>query len=357
MSVALQSPAWEVSSDLDRGGLSRSRPVPLSCLLEAELRFTADDDFHDHPLTWDLPDGAVALWSRAGSWSARNRKDGFVPAPMLARFCGDPVPAAGELCRRGLWQRVRGGYQFRDWDQLGPVAEQLRQEQAAAEAVRAGKAAGGRLGNHRRWHTGPGKVPVPGCEFCKPAGPPPQPGYPQENVVANRHDDAKPRSDTDRISDRTTDSVPTPRSRSDFDFDLKHSSVINHQVADARERQTESVTEPEPGTPAFRVLVAAELAGRAGTEVDDATADAVAADVLGTRNVPHPLAYVLTAIRRERDPFGRWLAGRRRAPAERRRRDWCGECSPEDRRREDEQGRVYPCPKCSGYTTPAWEAS
>jgi hypothetical protein len=37
--------------------------------------FKVDDSFYDHPKVFDLPDSAVALWTRAGCWSARNYID------------------------------------------------------------------------------------------------------------------------------------------------------------------------------------------------------------------------------------------------------------------------------------------
>jgi hypothetical protein len=67
--------------------------------------FKIDDSFYDHPKVFDAPDCAVALWTRAGTWSARNLTDGFVPTGMPARLCDDPDTAVKELVRRGLWLR------------------------------------------------------------------------------------------------------------------------------------------------------------------------------------------------------------------------------------------------------------
>lgn len=120
------------------------------------MQFTADGDFNDHPKTWNLPDSAVALWTRAGEWSAHNAQYGFVPADMLARFCGDPVQAAGELLARGLWRRVKGGYQFCDWGKVGETAAQAAQQEADAEAKRKYDAERQRKSraNRRAAHTG-----------------------------------------------------------------------------------------------------------------------------------------------------------------------------------------------------------
>lgn len=129
------------------------RPLPLPAIGEvAPMYFDADDVFNlnDHPKAWNLPDGAVALLSRSAEWSARNLTYGFVPAETLERFGSDPVQAAEELCRRGLWRRVKGGYQFADWGQFGETAEQKARRDAEAEAKRAYDAARQRKSREHR---------------------------------------------------------------------------------------------------------------------------------------------------------------------------------------------------------------
>ncbi|HEX5995992.1 MAG TPA: hypothetical protein VFY84_12690 [Jiangellales bacterium] len=101
--------------------------------------FKVDDSFYDHPKTFDAPDCAVALWVRAGTWSARNLTDGFVPAGMPARLCDDHDTAVRELVRRGLWSRTTGGYLFHDWRDYQPTAD-------AVKDLRAKRAEAGRLG-------------------------------------------------------------------------------------------------------------------------------------------------------------------------------------------------------------------
>jgi hypothetical protein len=80
------------------------------------IRFQVDGDFYDHPKTLDASDAAVALWTRAGSYSTAKLLDGFVPEGALARLSKQPDDAAAELVRRGLWRRVRGGFQFHQWE-------------------------------------------------------------------------------------------------------------------------------------------------------------------------------------------------------------------------------------------------
>ncbi|WP_213452869.1 hypothetical protein [Rhizomonospora bruguierae] len=101
--------------------------------------FKVDDSFYDHPKVFDAPDAAVALWTRAGTWSARNLTDGFVPAGLPARLCDDHETAVRELVRRGLWRRTNGGYQFHDWREYQPTADDVRNLRAKrAEAGRRG---------------------------------------------------------------------------------------------------------------------------------------------------------------------------------------------------------------------------
>lgn len=101
--------------------------------------FKIDDSFYDHPKVFDAPDCAVALWVRAGAWSARNLTDGFVPAGLPARLCDDPETAVKELVRRGLWVRISGGFRFHDWADFNPSGESVTTLRAKrAEAGRKG---------------------------------------------------------------------------------------------------------------------------------------------------------------------------------------------------------------------------
>lgn len=105
--------------------------------------FKIDDSFYDHPKVYDAPDCAVALWTRAGAWCARNLTDGFVPSGMPARLCDDPDTAVKELVRRGLWLRASGGFRFHDWATYQPSKE-------AVEKLRAARAAAGKRGGQAK---------------------------------------------------------------------------------------------------------------------------------------------------------------------------------------------------------------
>jgi hypothetical protein len=113
--------------------------------------FRIDDSFYDHPKVFDAPDCAVALWTRAGTWSARNLTDGFVPAKMPVRLCDDPDTAIKELLRRGLWSRATGGFLFHDWNDFQPTAEAVKTlRQQRAEAGRRGGQAKAAVANAKQ---------------------------------------------------------------------------------------------------------------------------------------------------------------------------------------------------------------
>lgn len=80
------------------------------------VRFQVDPDFYDHPKTTGMSDAAFSLWVRAGSFSAAKLTDGFVSEDVLALTLRSSGDVAGELVRRGLWRRVKGGYRFHEWD-------------------------------------------------------------------------------------------------------------------------------------------------------------------------------------------------------------------------------------------------
>src|SRR5689334_21193351 len=121
------------------------RAIPHELVGTPMTWFKVDDSFYDHPKIFDAPDCAVALWTRAGTWSARSLTDGFVPAGLPARFCDDPERGVRELVTRGLWKRTKGGYLFHDWSVYQPTKEEVI-------AGRDEMSSGGSLGNHRRWH-------------------------------------------------------------------------------------------------------------------------------------------------------------------------------------------------------------
>jgi hypothetical protein len=89
--------------------------------------FKVDDMFWGHPKQTALSKGAVALWVRAGSWSANHLTDGFVPKHMVPMLGCSSADAKG-LTDSGLWLTADGGYQFHDWTEYQPTKEQVEQK-------------------------------------------------------------------------------------------------------------------------------------------------------------------------------------------------------------------------------------
>lgn len=132
--------------------------------------FKVDDSFYDHPKAFDAPDCAVALWTRAGSWSARNLTEGFVPAGLPARLCGDHDTAVADLLRRGLWVRASGGYRFHDWEKYQPSKAQV--EDLRKKRQEAGRKGGLAKAGKGRSNSQASAKPV-GKQTATPSRPPP----------------------------------------------------------------------------------------------------------------------------------------------------------------------------------------
>jgi len=100
--------------------------------------FKIDDGFYDHPKVEELLAGrhgadAIALWTLAGAWCARQLTDGAIPAAKVARL-GIPKHAQGaaELVRAGLWITTETGYRFHGWAEMQPLREDVTANRRAA---------------------------------------------------------------------------------------------------------------------------------------------------------------------------------------------------------------------------------
>lgn len=270
------------------------------------MLFTPDDDFTDHAQTWDLPDCAVALLTRAGSWSARNSQDGFVPTSMLARFSSDPVQAVAELTRRRVWQRVKGGYRFSDWERWGETTEQVERRRAdAAERKRRSRA----RKKEESQVSGGAVEGMSRVTFC------------------------------DRVTgddlDLDLDPYLSPAgSKSKSDARARDEAKLLATVVRALCKQAGRLVANDEALTAMRVLE--ERAEKAGTTVDD------------------PVKYFCSAIRREKDiealldPEPPSLAEILADEGDGKPRKWCGKCDKRTRFTLDPSG--YPgterCPDC-----------
>jgi hypothetical protein len=222
--------------------------------------FNVDDSFYDHPKVWDAPDCAVALWCRAGSWSARSPRRGFVPSGMPARLCGDPEAAVRELLERGLWLRTKGGYLFHDWDDWNLSSEEVkRKREQNAE-------------RQRRYRESAGKGDSPA----------------QEDVTLSV---TRYVTQDKRVSNAPqSNPIQSPRLV----------DVVSH-LSDRYAR----ILDDDELLKAVIRSIHAKTARTIGAE----DARRIAADILAAakHQVSDPAAYVTKAIRGEKDPIGRWF--------------------------------------------------
>lgn len=109
--------------------------------------FKVDDGFWSHPKVLDLSNDALALWLKAGTYSAQHLTDGFVKRAVV-RMVGGTDDAAEELVSAELWDIADGGYQFHDWLRYQPSAEETREKRAEISAKRS---EAGAKGAASRW--------------------------------------------------------------------------------------------------------------------------------------------------------------------------------------------------------------
>jgi hypothetical protein len=112
--------------------------------------FKVDDKLHDHRKARAAGATAMGVWVLAGSWSADNLTDGFIPATILPRW-GRPRDAT-RLIEVGLWhadeQDGEQGWRFHEWLERQPSRAQKLEERA--QKAEAGRIGGLRSGRSRR---------------------------------------------------------------------------------------------------------------------------------------------------------------------------------------------------------------
>ena len=102
--------------------------------------FNVDDGFAFHQKAIRAGNSAIGLWTRAGSWSAHQLTEGFVPAAIVSSL--GTFKQAQRLVAVGLWLEVDGGYLFHEWtaDGRNPTREQVlerrRKDREKKEEVR-----------------------------------------------------------------------------------------------------------------------------------------------------------------------------------------------------------------------------
>lgn len=91
--------------------------------------FFVDDGFGDSKEVMAIApryrNAAIGLWTRSGAWSAGKLEDGFVPLDVLQMFGAKPNLISALVDDAGLWERVKGGIQFRNWAKWQRTREQV----------------------------------------------------------------------------------------------------------------------------------------------------------------------------------------------------------------------------------------
>lgn len=112
--------------------------------------FKVDDKLHDHRKARAAGPAAMGLWVLAGSWSADNLTDGFIPASLLPRW--GRQREANRLTEVGLWhaaeQDGEKGWRFHEWAERQPTRAQKEAEREIKSE--AGRVGGIKSGQSRR---------------------------------------------------------------------------------------------------------------------------------------------------------------------------------------------------------------
>lgn len=116
--------------------------------------FKVDDSIHSHPKAMSASLASLGLWSMAGAWSGAHLTGGFVPDSAIPSLSRGASKLADELVDAGLWKRVKGGYQFHDWCDYQPDADEEREKrEKRREAGRKGGVASGKTRSKPRSKT------------------------------------------------------------------------------------------------------------------------------------------------------------------------------------------------------------
>lgn len=172
--------------------------------------FKVDDKLHDHRKARAAGPAAMGVWVLAGSWSADNLTDGFIPATVLTRW-GRPRDAT-RLVEVGLWhateQDGEKGWRFHEWTEMQPTrAQKMAEREAKAEAGRIGGLRSGRSRREASTKQGASRLVEP------PSRPVPTTSADADVVPAQAPAAAaadKPKRPTRRAQQRPPDFAPTP---------------------------------------------------------------------------------------------------------------------------------------------------
>lgn len=134
--------------------------------------FKVDDRFAEHPKVLHARAlggfGPLGLWLAAGTWSNTHLTDGFIPEPWVQINQGTEF--AEFLVDAGLWLRVEGGWEFKDFTEYQPSKAEVEAKRSETSAARsaAGKASAtkrqqtmNKRGTNDEQTVNPVPVPVP----------------------------------------------------------------------------------------------------------------------------------------------------------------------------------------------------
>jgi len=107
-----------------------------------------DDRLAFHPKTLEAGNEAMGLWWRALSYAAGNLSNGFISNKSVAAMGGSNL--AQELVNADLWEAVEGGYQFKNWCEYQPDANEYKSKQ---EQIKQKRSAAGSKGMAKRWES------------------------------------------------------------------------------------------------------------------------------------------------------------------------------------------------------------
>ncbi len=103
--------------------------------------FKVDDGLHSHLKAMRAGAEAMGLWVLAGSWSADQLTDGWVPEYAALRITSNAMTHAESLVRAGLWEPGKEdgdpGWWFHDWTDHQPTRDEVeRRRDEARERMR-----------------------------------------------------------------------------------------------------------------------------------------------------------------------------------------------------------------------------
>lgn len=96
--------------------------------------FKVDDGFYDHPKVEELPNAAIGLWIKAGTWCAKHETDGLISAARVRALKGSASQVRSLISAR-LWVETvtdsgAKAYRFWDWIDYQPTREQREEDRA-----------------------------------------------------------------------------------------------------------------------------------------------------------------------------------------------------------------------------------